>query len=663
MRRLTGAVALPFILIALHQTANAEDWRPVDPALLAQKAPTVEKDADVEGVFQDVRVRDVRKDPYTAYQPDLQTMECYIRMKVFTARGIEKTNKIQIVYDDANRIESIEGRTIKPDGSIVELRKDAVFDRTLLSIKGYRMKAKVFAFPAVEPGAVVEYRWRQIQGRRTYTRYPLQMDIPFQMIAYHVRQPADFAAGTMQSGVFNYPAIPPVKESGGFYGFYAHNMPAFIEEPHMPPHDSVRPFLLVMYSAAAHSDPDQYWKLLGQNRFFWTKELIKPEKDVKKRTDEVINGATNSEETVRRLFEFVRSEIKNTDDDISGLTSKQLNEALKEKNPAATLKRGTGDSSDILQLFGSMVAAAGLEVRIAAVADRSDFLFGPHMADQHLLSASIVAVKLGNEWRFYNPPAAYSQMGTLPWWEEGNSALIPDEKEPFFVTTPLSSPDKSLRKRTAKLQLSENGTIEGDVVLEYYGHLAADRKEYNDDRSPTEREEALKQMIKESLSTAEISNVQIENILDRDKPLVYRFHLRVVGYAQRTGKRLLLQPSLFEKELAPLFTSSQRKHSVYFSYPWSEADVVDIVLPAGFQIESPEGRPAISAGDAAKYELKLAISEDGRLLRCSRNFFFGGNNKILFSVKEYPLLKQLFEAVNEADKHTITLKQDAPARQ
>ena len=53
----------------------------------------------------------------------------------------------------------------------------------------------------------------------------------------------------------------------------------------------------------------------------------------------------------------------------------------------------------------------------------------------------------------------------------------------------------------------------------------------------------FRDLIKEQMSTAEISNIKIENVTDPAKPFVYAFHVRVPGYAQRTGKRLFLQPA------------------------------------------------------------------------------------------------------------------------
>ncbi|HET9713056.1 MAG TPA: hypothetical protein VFP64_14275, partial [Pyrinomonadaceae bacterium] len=60
-------------------TAAAEDWKPVDPAELALKSPTVEKEADAEGLFWEVRIDDNE-------DGDL-LFSHYLRVKVFTERG------------------------------------------------------------------------------------------------------------------------------------------------------------------------------------------------------------------------------------------------------------------------------------------------------------------------------------------------------------------------------------------------------------------------------------------------------------------------------------------------------------------------------------------------------------------------------------------------
>jgi hypothetical protein len=53
----------------------------------------------------------------------------------------------------------------------------------------------------------------------------------------------------------------------------------------------------------------------------------------------------------------------------------------------------------------------------------------------------------------------------------------------------------------------------------------------------------------------------------------------------------------------------------------------------------------------------MGVTTDQKTLRYHRSFFFGGGDSILFPVQNYDTLKQLFDEVNKADNHMITLKQ------
>ena len=113
----------------------------------------------------------------------------YVRLKVFTDRGKESESQIDIAYFGRNKIDEIAGRTIKPDGTIVDLKPDAVFDRTIVKAGGVKVKAKSFAVPAVEPGAIIEYRWRETKHDHlaNYVRLPFQRDIRAEKVTYHLK--------------------------------------------------------------------------------------------------------------------------------------------------------------------------------------------------------------------------------------------------------------------------------------------------------------------------------------------------------------------------------------------------------------------------------------------------------------------------------------------
>jgi hypothetical protein len=650
------------LILAAPQAARAGDewknWRPIDQSVFSLKEPVVEKDADAEALFWEVRMADE-----AVFGTIHTVLNHYIRIKVFTERGRESQSKIDIPFGKDEQIKDLAARTIKPTGEIIELKKEDIFERTIVKASGVKIKAKSFALPSVEPGSIIEYRWREVRDQSIifYERLQFQRDIPVQRVKYYVK-PLNLPGFGMRYQTFHGQGVDFVKEKNGFYSTTMTNMPALHDEPRMPPEDEVRTWTLLFYTPADYErDPDKFWLKHGKLIYDKTKKRIKVGSEVQQAAATAIGNATTPEEKLERLFMFCKTQIKNIGDDASGFTDEEREKLEENKSPADTLKRGMGRSSDIDLLFAAMATASGFEARVVNSARRDDVFFDKNFASSYFISTYHIAVRVGNEWRFFDPGSMYVPFGMLLWQEEAQEALVSDPKEPSFVKTPLSPPEKSAQRRTATLKLSEDGTLEGDVRIEYTGHFAVEKKEQNDEESPAEREQALRDMLKEQMSTAEITNVSIQNVTDPVKPFVYAYHARVPGYAQRTGKRLFLQPAFFQRGIDPLFATSDRRYPVYFHYPWSEQDSVTIELPAGFALDNPDKPAPFGAGDVSKYTVQLQITKDGRKLIYNRSFFFGNGGALYYPKEGYAQLKQFFDQINKNDNHTITLKQATEA--
>jgi Domain of Unknown Function with PDB structure (DUF3857) len=638
-------------------TARAgDDWKPLDPADLASKTPVVEKDADAEAIFWEVHLADEVDGgmPRTV-------LRHYLRIKIFTDRGRESQTRIDIPYLKNWSIKDIAARTIKSDGKIIELKKEDVFERTIVKSSGLKLKAKSFAMPGVEPGAIIEYRWKEVRNDRlaNYIRLQFQREIPVQLVKYYIK-PLSLPGFpySMRGKAFGM-EFKLTKEKDGYYSSTLTNMPAFHEEPRMPPEDSVRPWLLIYYSEQRNVSPDQFWKEFGKDTYETNKSRMKATDEVKQAAATAIGDASAPEQKLERLFEFCRAKIKNVFSDSSGLTAEDRDKFKENKSPADTLKHGMGTGKDIDLLFAALAIASGFEARVVRLGDRSDFFVDKSFPDDYFIQTYDIAVRVGEQWLFYDPASTYVPHGMLRWQEEGEDALLSDPKEPIWIKTPLSPPERSKQRRTAKLRLSEDGTLEGDVRIEYYGHFAVERKNFNDSDSQAQREENLRNLVKERMSTAELSEIKIENVTDPAKPFVYVYHVRVPAYAQRTGKRIFLQPAFFEHGAAPLFSASTRKNDVYFHYPWSEYDEVSIELPPGYALDNADAPAPFNAGKTSEYKPSIGVTTDGKFLIYKRSFFFGGGGSIFFPVAAYPQLKNYFDVLNKQDGHTITLKQSA----
>ncbi|CAN5454307.1 hypothetical protein BH10ACI2_BH10ACI2_11590 [soil metagenome] len=650
-----------FVFSSYKLLAQSKDWKPVSAEELQMTRPKVEPGADAEAIFWDVYVSD--EDTGGSYQTVLSH---YLKIKIFNDRGRETFSKIDIPFGKIDgggfdiRIKDIAARTTKKDGTVVELKGSDIFDRDVVKGNGIKIKSKSFAVPGIEPGAVIEYRWKEIRGAISfYQRLQLSREILVELVVYHVK-PVPAPEVVLHGQTFNAQNQPFKKESNGFYMTSATNIPSFQEEPRMPPENSVRPWMLLYYTKDLNVEPEKYWKDYGRGEYDTHKAMIKVSDEVKAAATEAVGSETDPEKKVQKIFDYVRAKIKNVYDDRFNLTADDIKKIKENKNSVDTIKRGEGSGHDINVLFAAMAAAAGLDARIANLPRKSDIIFPKWFTDHYFMRTENVAIKLGTVWRFFDPASRYSTYGMLSWEEEGQPVLVSDSKEPTWQTTQLSPSAKSLEKRTGKFKLLDDGTLEGNATIEFTGHLAAYHKEYNDDDTPQQRENTLKQLVRQNiLGSADVSDISIENVSDPDSPFRYIFKIRVPGYATRTGKRLFFQPNVFERSSKPMFEKPDRKQEIYFEFSYAEQDDITIDLPAGYELESPDVPSVVKDESSIGVDdISIGVSRDKKSIVYTRNFSWG-NGLLRFPKETYPALKKLFEAFNQANIHTLTLKQTA----
>jgi hypothetical protein len=221
---------------------------------------------------------------------------------------------------------------------------------------------------------------------------------------------------------FNMPKFEFKKEKGGFQTATVTNMPAFHEEPMMPPEDSVRSWAMVRYSGLAFLS---YYILAG-TLYYGLDSFLKVDDQIKKKAAEITVGATTPEEKLTKIFDWCRTNIKNTNDLNSGFSEDDIEKLKENKKPSDTLKRGVGPGIDINLLFAALAKAAGFEPRIALLPDRGKLLFNKNEVIPGALRPSNIAVKFGEQWRFFDPGLPYVEKGMLRWQEEGVDALLED---------------------------------------------------------------------------------------------------------------------------------------------------------------------------------------------------------------------------------------------
>jgi hypothetical protein len=654
--RLLAVVYSCFFLVV--PAMRGATWRPVTPEELSLKKSKSDPSADAEAFFREVRVlNEVGSDHYPR-----NIITEYIRLKIFTDRGKDEYGTVQIPYSGKGTVYGVSGRTIRPNGSIVELSKDAIFDKVVVKKSGLKTKVISFAMPAVEPGAIIEYSWSKNPGQVIYRYLPLdvQQEFPIDEVTFHIKP--------MSSAYVVWPAmryIPfgcdvgtPSQDHEGFAVLSVHNVPAFREEPFMPPEYNAKQWLLIYYEENSKNKADAYWKGVSHDILTDYDQKVKVNGDVKNIAATVTAGAKTDEEKIARLFDYCRTKLKDVNG--PGITTEERENAAKaNKTTVDVLKRGVGNSQDINYAFAALATAAGFEARIAKLSDRGSFLFDPAIRSAFFLDAYDIAVKLIGKWKFYDVSNRNVAPGVLSWREEGVPALVTDPKDPEFVTTPLLSSEESKIARMGDLKLSSEGVLEGDVREILTGHRAADWRERYALMNDAEREDDLRQELKARFGEFELSQVKFSGTDDASKGIGVRYHIKVEGYAQRSGKRLFVTPAFFEAAMPAKFTASKRQLPIYFSYPWSEADTVNIQIPEGYALDHADAPGAFPFAPLGSYAVKIFIKRPINVIEYRRDLIIGANKVLLFGAPAYPAVKDIFDRIHEADSHMLTLKADA----
>ncbi len=644
------------LLVLFSVSGFAVDWRPVTQSELAQKTPKVDPAADAEAIFWDVRIED------RLQGEDLSlAMNHYIRIKIFTDRGKEQFATVEIPRFGKRSIIDVAGRTIKQDGTIIEVKKDAIFDRELIKTKGLKVHGKTFALPNVEVGDIIEYRYKEIRDNEVANmRLYFQREIPMWSVSYHLKPlQIPWLPYGMRSMAFQLNHPPFQKDPNGFFTTSVSNVPAFKEEPNMPPEDQLRSWMLIYYEEDKKLDAEKFWKETGKQDFNRYKPLMKVDDLVKRTAAEVVTGAAKPEEKLAALDSFCRTKIRNYQSSAFHMTGEERKGLKENHSPGDTLKQKAGSDLDVDMLFAAMANASGFDARMARAPNRADTFFKPQLATTYFIEGLVIAVNVDGKWRYYDPATPYLEPGMVPWQHEAQNALISDPKGGFFIATQYTEPARSRKDRRATFQLLEDGTLEGAVTYTYTGHAARTQKNSYDEMTPAQQEEDWKKTLVARLSTAEMSDFELKDAADAAKPMVVKHKVTVPGYATRTGKRILLQPAFFEHNLGPRFTESTRKWDVYFDYGWSEEDDVTIDLPEGWELDQPVAPTSSKFGAVGSYMVQVQKTTDGRKLIYRRHFEWGVDKQVIFPLETYPQIKKVFDFIQEQDNYTISLRQVA----
>ena len=323
-------------------------------------------------------------------------------------------------------------------------------------------------------------------------------------VTYHLK-PLSLAwlPYSMRSMAFQCNHSPFAEEPNGFFSTSMTNVPAFQEEPYMPPEDNLRAWVLIYYEEDKKIDPATFWKELGKSDYARFKPLTNADGLVKRTAAELVFGLDKDEEKLAAIDRFCRTKIRNVTSGAFHLTAEERKSIKDNHSAGDTLKQKAGSGRDVDQLFVALVNAAGFDARMARISDRSDFFFTEARPTTYFLDIYSVAVKVARPVDLLRPIDAVPGTRNAPL--AGGGQPRADLRSQGRVSllkpsTPTPARSKSVRRGTFKLL--EDGTLEGSVQYTYAGHAGRLRKTRYQEMTPAKQEEDWKEALKDRLSTA-----------------------------------------------------------------------------------------------------------------------------------------------------------------
>ncbi|HET6180676.1 MAG TPA: DUF3857 domain-containing protein [Candidatus Sulfotelmatobacter sp.] len=582
--------------------------------------------------------------------------DVYFRIKILTEEG-RKYADIEIpFFKDEGSVVNVHGRTIKPDGTIINFSGKA-FDKEIVKARGVKYMAKTFTLPDVQVGGILEYfytidlaEYAIIASHWILSNELFTKSAKFSLKPYT----SDYEPWRVRWSWNSLPpgTAQPAEAPNHVINLEVHDVAAFQTEDYMPPESELKSRVDFIYSLDPfENDPNVYWKKLGKKRNGQLESFIDKRKAMEQAVAEIVTPSDSQEIKLQKIYNRVQ-QLRNTSYEVEKTEQEQKREKEKDPGNVETVwKKQYADGQQLTWLFLALARAAGFEAYGMWVADRQHYFFSPQTMDGRRLDANIVVVKLNGKDVFFDPGAAFTPFEMLPWVKTGVNGLRLDKDGGSWLQTTLPAAKESSIQRKAELKLSATGDLEGKLIVTFTGLEASHRRVEEHLADDAARKKSLEDEIKESIPAA--CEVELTNTPDwksSNPPLVAEFTLKVPGWVAGAGRRALLPVGLFSAPEKHLFDHANRVQPIYFEYPFGRTDDINIDLPLGWQIST---LPAPEKDDGHIITYTMQAENNKGTLHLSRAL---NVDIMLLEAKYYPALRNFFQVVRTADEQQVILQ-------
>jgi hypothetical protein len=649
LRRLFLITAVIVAVAATYRvtSSDADEWMPISPDELKMTSLP-----EAPGAPAVILYRQVDRDDSNIHTPHEYN---YVREKIFTEEGRKYADaEIQFVKDQYN-IVNIRARTIHPDGSIVPF-DGKVYDKEIVKGRDLKVLAKTFTFSDVQPGSIIEYHYMiDFAEYYVFDSHWILSDELFTKAGKFTLKPSN-EFGLRWSWPNGLPAGAPApvqaKGVSPLIHMEASNIPAFQVEDNMPPEDGMKFRVDFNYSEGpVETDVDKFWKKEGKKQNDHVESFIGKKKAMEEAVGTIVAAGDTPEVKLRKIYARVQK-IRNTSYEVEKTTQEEKREKQKGAGNAEDVwKRGYGDEDEITLLFLGLARAAGLDGSAAWISTRDDHFFSKNIMKARDLHEFVAIVKVNGKDMYFDPGAAFTPYGMLPWPDTNSPGLKLERDGGTWIMTDIPESSDSQVERKADLKLTQEGNLEGKLTVTYSGLDAAWLRLEERNQDETTRKKTLEDLVRYAVPAAiEVDLTNKPEWSSAESKLVAEFDLKVPGWVSGAGSRALLPVGIFGAPEKHLYEHATRVYPLYFHYMSQKVDDVTIELPLGWKVSN---LPKPGDRDAKLLVYTMKVDEKNGTLHIERRL---KSDVVMLEPKYYPAVRSFYQAVRTGDEEQIVLQ-------
>lgn len=645
--RYTRAALLALVVFPawLAHASDVRTWAPLDPKDLKVTAFKAVPGADAVMLLYVNEMDDVKHEEFI-----------YSRIKVLAESG-KRFGTVEIPVTDKTSIKELYARTVHSDGSIVNLASEP-FDKVVVKGRGFRVRVKAFTLPEVTTGSIIEYRYELHYGDKLLRRH--EWDIQHEVFTvkekFSLRYDKHYSIRSLPTA--GYTRAPEIDTKAGIARMEVEDVAPFDEEEQMPPEDSYKTRIRFFYTFAFMSSPSAYWYEVGSAIGRNLNAYIGDSKEIKAAAADAIGTETDPVKKLQKLYARAQ-QIRNLSYERHRTEAEHKKEELKDnKNVADVLKHGYGDRNEITALFVALARSAGFKSSVVFVSSRQEQIFDREVLDFSQLDSEIAMVRMtGKAPLLLDPGTRFCPYGLLRWMRTGTAAMDMDDPG-NLVATPGAGSESAVISRSADMALAADGSLKGEVRVEFSGGDALERRLDALDTDSAGRKRELEDELKLSLPfNAKVELTASQGWDTAEGPLTAIFSVEVPDFASAAGKRLLVPAALFRPRNKTVLKNGPRKFPVYFHYAFLETDSLLIKVPEGYSVETLPA-PQSAKTRFSAYSITPASAANGLDIQRSLKL-----NGVFFQPDKYDELRNFFSSVQAGDEAQTVLRTKPIAEQ